>query len=107
MANERRAGAELHAQGRDYGDRHRSDGCDWAKRQGRARQVSLSRDDIAAFHSRRPSPTDRLMYRIRIVDASDDDIADTLADLHRLTFFDAALLSQFELGGVVACLSRR
>jgi GNAT superfamily N-acetyltransferase len=37
------------------------------------------------------------MYRIRIVDASDDDIADTLADLHRLTFFDAAPLPQFEL----------
>jgi GNAT superfamily N-acetyltransferase len=40
----------------------------------------------------------RLMYRIRIVDASDDDIADTLADLHQLTFFDAAALPQFELG---------
>jgi hypothetical protein len=38
------------------------------------------------------------MYRIRIVDASDDDIAETLADLHQLTFFDAAALPQFELG---------
>jgi GNAT superfamily N-acetyltransferase len=28
------------------------------------------------------------MYRIRMVDASDDDVADTLADLHRLSFFD-------------------
>lgn len=38
------------------------------------------------------------MYRIRMVDASDDDIADTLADLHQLTFFDAAAVPQFELG---------
>jgi hypothetical protein len=26
-------------------------------------------------------------YRIREVDGQDDEIADTLADLHRLTFF--------------------
>jgi hypothetical protein len=26
------------------------------------------------------------MYRIREVDGHDDDVADTLADLHRLTF---------------------
>lgn len=38
------------------------------------------------------------MYRIRMVDASDDDVADTLDDLHRLTFFDAAAMPQFELG---------
>ncbi|WP_439398137.1 GNAT family N-acetyltransferase [Bradyrhizobium sp. PMVTL-01] len=38
------------------------------------------------------------MYRIRIVDTSDDDIVDTLSDLHRLTFFDAAVMPQFELG---------
>lgn len=38
------------------------------------------------------------MYRIRVVDASDDDVADTLADLHQLTFFDAAALPEFELG---------
>ena len=38
------------------------------------------------------------MYRIRMVDASDDDVADTLADLHRLTFFDAAAMPQFDLG---------
>jgi hypothetical protein len=30
------------------------------------------------------------MYRIREVDASDDDVADTLVDLHQLTFLDAA-----------------
>jgi len=38
------------------------------------------------------------MYRIHIVDASDDDVADTLADLHRLTFFDAAAMPHFDLG---------
>lgn len=38
------------------------------------------------------------MYKIRTVDASDDDVADTLADLHRLTFFDAATMPQFDLG---------
>lgn len=38
------------------------------------------------------------MYRIRMVDGSDDDVADILDDLHRLTFFDAAAIPQFELG---------
>jgi GNAT superfamily N-acetyltransferase len=38
------------------------------------------------------------MYRIRIVDASDDDVADTLSDLHQLTFFDTAPIPQFGLG---------
>ncbi|MDA9435809.1 GNAT family N-acetyltransferase [Bradyrhizobium sp. CCBAU 51627] len=38
------------------------------------------------------------MYRIRMVDASDEDIAETLTDLHRLTFFDAAAMPQFGLG---------
>ncbi len=38
------------------------------------------------------------MYRTRIVDASDDDVADTLADLHQLTFFDAAAIPEFDLG---------
>jgi GNAT superfamily N-acetyltransferase len=38
------------------------------------------------------------MYRIRIADTTDDDIADTLADLHQLTFFDAAAMPQFDLG---------
>ena len=38
------------------------------------------------------------MYKILMVDASDDDVADTLADLHRLTFFDAAAMPQFDLG---------
>jgi len=38
------------------------------------------------------------MYRVRIVDGSDDDISDTLSELHRLTFFDAAVMPQFESG---------
>jgi GNAT superfamily N-acetyltransferase len=38
------------------------------------------------------------MYRIRIVDAEDDDVSETLADLHRLTFFDAASMPRFERG---------
>jgi GNAT superfamily N-acetyltransferase len=38
------------------------------------------------------------MYRIRIVDSDDDEIAETLGDMHRLTFFDGAALPRFELG---------
>ncbi|WP_213769995.1 GNAT family N-acetyltransferase [Bradyrhizobium sp. dw_78] len=38
------------------------------------------------------------MYRIREVDAHDDDIADMLTDLHRLTFFDSAGIPDFEEG---------
>ena len=36
------------------------------------------------------------MYRIREVDGQDDEIADTLADLHRLTFFGGAPLPEFD-----------
>jgi len=36
------------------------------------------------------------MYRIREVDGHDDEIADTLADLHRLTFFDSAAIPEFD-----------
>ena len=38
------------------------------------------------------------MYRIREVDGNDEDVAETLADLHRLTFFDSAPLPDFERG---------
>ena len=38
------------------------------------------------------------MHRIREVDGSDDEIADTLADLHRLTFFDGAAMPEFDQG---------
>jgi hypothetical protein len=38
------------------------------------------------------------MYRIREVDGHDDEIVDTLADLHRLTFFDGASIPEFDHG---------
>jgi GNAT superfamily N-acetyltransferase len=38
------------------------------------------------------------MYRICEVDGHDDEIADTLADLHRLTFFDSAPVPAFDCG---------
>jgi hypothetical protein len=38
------------------------------------------------------------MYRIREVDGSDDEIADTLADLHCLTFFETAPIPEFDQG---------
>jgi hypothetical protein len=37
-----------------------------------------------------------------MVDASDYDVAETLADLHWPTFFDAAAMPDFDLGGMVA-----
>ena len=42
--------------------------------------------------------TGRTMYRIQAVDGSDEDIAEILADLHRLTFFSGAPLPNFEQG---------
>jgi GNAT superfamily N-acetyltransferase len=38
------------------------------------------------------------MYRIREIDGDDEDVAETLADLHRLTFFDGAPLPDFAFG---------
>ncbi|MBN8989043.1 MAG: GNAT family N-acetyltransferase [Rhizobiales bacterium] len=38
------------------------------------------------------------MYRIREVDGSDDDVADALSELHRLTFFDCAPIPGFDHG---------
>jgi hypothetical protein len=38
------------------------------------------------------------MYRIREVDGQDDEIVDTLADLHRLTFFSGAAIPRFDQG---------
>jgi GNAT superfamily N-acetyltransferase len=38
------------------------------------------------------------MYKIREVDAQDDDIADMLADLHHLTFFGSAPMPAFDWG---------
>jgi hypothetical protein len=38
------------------------------------------------------------MYGIRKVDGHEDGVADTLADLHRLTFFDSASVPPFDWG---------
>lgn len=38
------------------------------------------------------------MYRIREVDGQDEEVADTLAELHRRTFFDRARIPQFDDG---------
>ena len=38
------------------------------------------------------------MYRIREVNGRDDDIADTLAELHQLTFFNSAPVPEFDWG---------
>lgn len=37
-------------------------------------------------------------YKIREVDATDEDIADTLTELHRLTFLESAPIPNFEEG---------
>src|ERR1700739_2206394 len=44
------------------------------------------------------SLADTPTYRIREVDGQDDEIADMLADLHRLTFFNGACLPDFDWG---------
>lgn len=38
------------------------------------------------------------MYRIREVDGHDDETADALTELHRLTFFDGAPIPEFDQG---------
>jgi hypothetical protein len=38
------------------------------------------------------------MYRIREADVHDDDIADTLTELHQLTFFDTAPVPKLDQG---------
>jgi GNAT superfamily N-acetyltransferase len=38
------------------------------------------------------------MYQIRAVDGEDEEIAGTLSDLHRLTFFDSAPIPEFDWG---------
>ena len=45
-----------------------------------------------------PSLTETPIYRLREVDGQDDETADTLADLHRLTFFNGACLPDFDWG---------
>jgi GNAT superfamily N-acetyltransferase len=38
------------------------------------------------------------MYKIREVDGRDEEVADALAELHRLTFFDGASVPDFDEG---------
>jgi len=38
------------------------------------------------------------MYRIRAADAQDEDVAETLSELHRLTFFGSASIPKFDVG---------
>ena len=47
---------------------------------------------------RRRERAARSLYRICEVDGQDDEIADTLTELHRLTFFDGASVPPFDLG---------
>jgi GNAT superfamily N-acetyltransferase len=47
---------------------------------------------------RRRKRAARTLYRICKVDGQDDEIVDTLTELHRLTFFDGAPIPPFELG---------
>ncbi len=37
-------------------------------------------------------------YRIREVDGQDEEVAETLTELHRLTFFDSARIPEFDRG---------
>jgi GNAT superfamily N-acetyltransferase len=57
-------------------------------RRGRINRCGLDGGDLKVL----------LMYRIREVDGNEEEIADTLADLHRLTFFDAASMPEFDWG---------
>jgi hypothetical protein len=43
------------------------------------------------------------MYRIRAVDAEDEEVAQILIDLHQMTFFDSAVVPQFEWGAWWLC----
>jgi hypothetical protein len=38
------------------------------------------------------------IYKIKEVNGQDDDVADTLADLHQLTFFESAPIPEFDWG---------
>src|SRR5690242_9846251 len=38
------------------------------------------------------------MYRIRVVDGGDEEVAEVLEDWHRQTFFDSAVVPRFDWG---------
>jgi len=57
--------------------------------------IAMSRSPSAG--SRR-SMAERFLYRIREVDGQDEEIAEILAELHRLTFFRCAPVPSFDWG---------
>jgi hypothetical protein len=61
-------------------------------------QVSLVVLRRSPSADRRRTKTGISFYRIREVDGRDDEIADALAELHRLTFFDGAPIPSFDRG---------
>jgi hypothetical protein len=54
----------------------------------------MVRPDDVKLQFRRGAP----MYRIREVDGQEDEVADTLAELHCVTFFDSAPVPKFDHG---------
>ena len=64
----------------------------------------MTRAAVRGFDANEPMPLGGQfprgwrMYRIREVDGHDDEVADTLRDLHRLTFFDGAPIPAFDRG---------
>ena len=60
----------------------------------------VSKEGVTLPHSlsARCGRSKALHYRIREVDGQDEEIADILAELHRLTFFDGAQIPSFEWG---------
>ncbi len=62
----------------------------------RRHQMTSAR--VYCHRSNEDSGRRRLLYRIREVDGCDDEIADVLAELHRLTFFDGASIPEFDFG---------
>src|ERR1700716_3202756 len=71
-----------------------------ARHQGNARQMisAPGRWPIRASLQSLRRGMAQSMYRIREVDGHDDEIADALADLHRLTFFSGASVPEFDWG---------
>jgi len=57
-------------------------------------QVACQRGLVAKYSGLKVRP----MYRIREVDTQDDDTADTLVELHQLTFFSGAPIPDFDHG---------
>src|SRR6201999_1720691 len=58
---------------------------------------SFTKPCAPATHKQRRSKGQAL-YRIRQTDTQDDEVVDTLGELHRLTFFDGAPVPEFDQG---------